>query len=36
MIYVVVQFFVWIKFYFLLLLVIAMYDNDFITKQNKI
>ena len=35
-VYVVVQFYPWFKFYFLLFLVMVMYDNDFETKENKI
>ena len=34
-IYVVVQIYPWFKFYFLLVLVMEMYDNEFETKQNK-
>ena len=33
---VVVQFYLWFKFYFLLFLVIVIYDNEFETKENKI
>ena len=35
-IYVVVQFYAKFKFYFILFLYIAMYDNEFETKENKI
>ena len=35
-IYVVVQFYLWFKFYFLLFLGMVMYDNEFETKENKI
>ena len=34
--YVVVQFYPWIKLYFLLFLGVVMYDNEFETKENKI
>ena len=34
--YVVVQFYPWLKFYFLLFLGMVMYGNDFETKENKI
>ena len=34
--YVVVQFYPWFKFYFLLFWGIAMYDNEFETKENEI
>ena len=33
---VVVQFYLWFKFYFLLFLGIVIYDNEFETKENKI
>ena len=33
---VVVQFYLWFKFYFLLFLGIVIYDNEFETKKNKI
>ena len=35
-IYVVVQFYLWFKFYFLLFLGMVMDDNEFETKENKI
>ena len=35
-IYVVVQFYPWFKFYFPLFWVVVMYDNVFKTKENKI
>ena len=35
-IYVVVQFHPWLKFYFPLFLGMVIYDNEFITKENKI
>ena len=35
-VYVVVQFYPWFKFYFLLFLGKEMYVNDFETKENKI
>ena len=34
--YVVVQFYLWFKFYFPLFLGMVMYDNEFETKENKI
>ena len=34
--YVVVQFYPWFKFHFLLFWGIAMYDNEFETKENEI
>ena len=36
LIYVVVQFYPWFKFYFLMFLGMVMYDNEFETKENKI
>ena len=33
---VVLQFYPWLKFYFLLFLGIVMYDNEFESKENKI
>ena len=36
LVYVVVQFYPWFKFYFLLFLGMLMYDNEFKTKENKI
>ena len=36
LLYVVVQFYPWFKFYFLLFLGMLMYDNEFKTKENKI
>ena len=35
-VYAVVQFSLWFTFYFLLFLVMVMYDNEFETKENKI
>ena len=35
-VFVVVQFYPWFKFYFPLFWVLAMYDNKFKTKENKI
>lgn len=35
-VHVVVQIYLWFKFYFLLLLGIVMYDNEIETKENKI
>ena len=35
-VYVVVQFCLWFKFYFPLFLGIVIYDNEFATKENKI
>ena len=35
-VYVVVQFYPWFKFYFPLFLGMVMYDNEFKTKENKI
>ena len=35
LIYVVVRFSPWFKFYFLLFLGMVMYDNEFETKENK-
>ena len=35
-VYVVVEFYPWFKFYFPLFWGMVMYDNEFITKRNKI
>ena len=35
-VHVVVQIYLWFKFYFLLFLGIVMYDNEIETKENKI
>ena len=35
-VYVVVEFYPWFKFYFVSLLGMVIYDNDFETKENKI